>query len=111
MAELAKLAKRNQAELYISSVNWGEVVYALLRAQGTQDDADLIKRVLPLKAVPADDNQSERAAQIRYRYKLPYADAFTAALAQELSATLVTADYDFERLGRDLTIEFLPVKP
>src|SRR5689334_14299006 len=32
VAELAKLARRNQAELYISSVNWGEVVYALLRA-------------------------------------------------------------------------------
>jgi predicted nucleic acid-binding protein len=111
VAELAKLAKQNQPELYMSSVNWGEVVYALLRAQGTQDDADLIKGVLPLNFVHADDSQSERAAQMRHRYRIQYADAFAAALTQDLSATLVTADYDFEKLRHHLTIELLPAKP
>lgn len=61
VAELAKLAERNQAELYMSFVNWGEVVYALLRSQGTQDDADLIKSVLPLTLLPqTTSNRNEQ---------------------------------------------------
>lgn len=111
VAELAKLAARNQVELHVSAVNWGEVILAHLRAYGSQDNADMMRSVLPFQLRAADEQQCERAAHVRYRYKVPYADAFVAVLADELSATLVTADYDFEKMGRNLKIEFLPAKP
>ncbi|MEW5989188.1 MAG: PIN domain-containing protein [Chloroflexota bacterium] len=44
-------------------------------------------------------------------YPLSYADAFAAALAQELKATLVTGDPEFRPLIALIAIEWLPQRP
>jgi predicted nucleic acid-binding protein len=48
------------------------------------------------------------AGEIRLRYKLGLADSFAAALALELGATLVTADPEFAKLGKQLKVLALP---
>jgi predicted nucleic acid-binding protein len=45
---------------------------------------------------------------LRIRYKLGFADCFAAELCIRTGATLVTADPDFERLGKQLRILALP---
>jgi hypothetical protein len=43
--------------------------------------------------------------------KIPYADAFGVALAEEHpQSTLITANFDFKPAGHLVSIEFLPQK-
>jgi predicted nucleic acid-binding protein len=55
---------------------------------------------LPLLILPADRERVIGAAELKARHGLGYADSFAAALALEHSATLVTVDAEFAKLGR-----------
>jgi predicted nucleic acid-binding protein len=48
------------------------------------------------------------AGILRIRYKLGLADCFAAELAMRKGATLVTADPDFAKLGKQLKLLALP---
>ena len=50
-----------------------------------------------------------RAAEIKVRHPLAYADAFAAALTMQAEAALVTGDPEFRKLEEDLLVEWLPV--
>jgi predicted nucleic acid-binding protein len=58
--------------------------------------------------VEADAAQALRAAEMKHKYKLGYADSFAATLALTLKATLVSADPAFEKLGKSLKWMRLP---
>jgi predicted nucleic acid-binding protein len=51
--------------------------------------------------------QALKAAELKARHKIPYVDCLAAALAELQRATLVTADTDFEKLGRHFPILWL----
>jgi len=56
--------------------------------------------------------RATRAAHLRTRYKLPFADSFGLELAYNISGhILVTADFDVKPAAQDIAIEFLPLKP
>lgn len=110
LQQLADLASIGDAKLYISPVNWGEVIYAALRVPRTST-ADQLKADLHLEVTTLDQAECERAGHLKYDWKIPYADCFAASLAATLKATLVTADYDFKPFSTHLQIEFLPQKP
>ena len=110
--QLIYAARYGRAELHMSAVNWGEVAYTVLHSKANSAPAILsAMRALPLQIEPADQDHAERAAHTKEHWKLAYADAFAAALAEKLGATLVTADYDFKAIKSGLKIEFLPLKP
>lgn len=116
--DLFHAAARGEAELFISAVNWGEVIHALHRKNPKQALVIQSKlSALPLEVVEVDKDNAEDAAMIKVAFNIPYADAFAASLTQVISATgtppasLVTADYDFKSLPKGtLRIEFLPAK-
>ena len=52
-----------------------------------------------------------RAAELKSRHAIAYADAFAVATAVEFDATLVTGDPEIEPLeGTQLEVEWLPRK-
>jgi predicted nucleic acid-binding protein len=55
-----------------------------------------------------DRERASRAAAVRQRHGLGYADAFAAELAIERGAWLVTADPEFSKIGRALSVYSLP---
>jgi predicted nucleic acid-binding protein len=55
--------------------------------------------------------RATRAAAIKQRHNLGYADAFAAELAMERRASLVTADPDFSKMGKTLSLYKLPQHP
>jgi hypothetical protein len=64
-----------------------------------------------LQVVAADGEGAVRAALIKVETGLPYVDAFGVELAgREPGRVLVTADFDFKPLSRNVEIEFLPAK-
>lgn len=109
VAALIQRAAKGEARLLISVVNWGEVLYSLAKLAGlSKATADLKALSTVVESVVADEAQAEMAATLKFRYKMGYADTYAAALALRMSATLVTADPDFAKLGRQLKVLALP---
>jgi predicted nucleic acid-binding protein len=97
MEELIGLAVSGKRELLMSVVNWGEVYYATWHARSRDAARKILAELaqLPIEIVDADLELTKLAAELRAQHKLPYADCFAAALAQDRKASLVTADQDF----------------
>ena len=98
-------AATNALAVYVSAINAGEVYYQLIRAE-RQAHAEqfwraLLRREMPLRLVAATTPRVKRAAAIKARYPLAYADAFAVGLAIEISAPLATGDLEIRRPERD----------
>lgn len=107
--QLLNQARTTSAALLISAVNWGEVVYVLMRKLNRTDAAVILRKLrsLPLTVVPVTDVDAEQAATFKTLYSLPYTDSFAAALSATSKATLVTADFDLKSCGSVVKVEFL----
>jgi predicted nucleic acid-binding protein len=68
--------------------------YALLSYFNSEPAGKDVKRLL-------------EAAEIKAKHMVSYADAFGAALAQELRAKLVTGDPEFKKLEPELAVMWL----
>jgi predicted nucleic acid-binding protein len=109
VANLIQRAKLGQARLAISVANLSEVLHVLSRYVSSEDALRFIRDARnAIEPVPVDERSALDSAILRIRYKLGFADSFAADLALRRNATLVTADPDFERLGKQLTILALP---
>jgi len=99
-------ASRNQLPVLLSAVNWGEVFYIAWRLHGELQarEAAAKLRQLPITVVAADLERATRAAALKQKHNLGYADAFAAELAMERRAWLVTADPEFARFGKSLSV-------
>src|SRR4030067_3352570 len=90
----------NQAEIFLSVINWGEMYYIALR-EGGKERAELYRETFaryPIAIVEANKELTLQAAQYKATHKMSYADAFAAALAKNRKAVLVTGDKEFKTL-------------
>lgn len=103
---LFKDARKNGAPTLMSVLNWGEVFYYLWQGRGEESARQTLANLsrLPLEIVSVDLAHAMKAAELKARHKIPYVDCIAAALAALTQAVLVTADRDFEKLGRSLPI-------
>lgn len=107
---LVQQALREENSLLMSAVNWGEVVYVAWRLHGEAAAREVESRMqeMPIAAIAADRDRASRAAALKQKHKLSYADAFAAELAIERGAWLVTADPEFSNVGKTLAVYPLP---
>jgi predicted nucleic acid-binding protein len=107
---LVSEALRQDLPLLMSAVNWGEVFYTAWRRHGEAVAREAASRLqeMPVAVIPADIDRATRAAALKQKHNLGYADAFAAELAIERGAWLVTADPGFSKLGRALQVYSLP---
>lgn len=96
--------------LLMSAVNWGEVFYTEWRYRGESKarEAEERLREMPIAIIGVDQDRATRVAAIKQRHALGYADAFAAELAIERGAWLVTADPEFSKMGKALSVYPLP---
>jgi len=108
--QLLQSALSRDLPLLISAVNWGEVFYIEWKCQGESGAREAAARLneLPIAVIPADVDRATRAATLKQKHNLSYADAFAAELAIERAAWLVTADPEFSKLGKQLSVYALP---
>ncbi|MGZ4816613.1 MAG: PIN domain-containing protein [Terriglobales bacterium] len=114
-AEVEKLLKKarvGDAVLLMSAVNWGEVLFVVLKAHGVDAMNKFESRLqsLPIQVLAVDHVSAKEAAEIRFRFKVPYADAFAGAVARQNEATIVTADHDFTLVRGAIKVQQLPTK-
>jgi ribonuclease VapC len=103
-------AEAQEADVYLSTVNYGEFAYIAERRRGVQSTRAAIAAVdqLPIMLVAADRALALSAAHIKAQYPVSYADAFAIALAQEVEGTLLTGDPEFRAVEYLVTIQWLP---
>ncbi len=107
--ELVSRSGRGEAKLAVSVINRGEALYILARKtdfESASHDLRVLGEIV--EAVPVSEERSINAASLTFRYKLGLGDSYAASLALERNATLVTADPEFARLGKQLKILSLP---
>jgi predicted nucleic acid-binding protein len=103
-------AARRDVPLFVSAVNWGEVFYITWRRHGEAKarEADTRLQQMPVTVVSVDRIRASRAGALKQKHALGYADAFSAELAIERGAWLVTADPEFSKVGKSLSVYSLP---
>ncbi len=103
VAGVFREAKETAGEVTISVVAWGEVYYTLIRHIGTERADRALEQTLQLtglRLVPVGDKDARKAAELKAKFNIPYADAFTAALAGS-QHVVVTADVGhFQRIPK-----------
>ncbi len=101
---------RQDLPLLMSAVNWGEVFYIAWRRHGEERarEADASLQRMPIAVIAVDRERASRAGAIKEKHGLGYADAFAAELAMEQGAWLVTADPEFAKVGKGLSVYSLP---
>ena len=106
--ELLNDAREGKVELGMSLINVGEVVYLMGRNRGRKVAESTLKdlRDLPITFYEASEERILSAAWIKSKHAVSYADSFAVALTQELKATLVTGDPEFESV-KDLQVLWL----
>jgi len=109
--ELLKQAMHGRAKVLMSAVNYGEVYGKILREHGAEQAFTVLQAVspLPIEMLDATPPRACKAADVKVKCNLYYADSFAAALAIEHQAALVTSDSDFRRLGRNFPMVWLKV--
>ena len=63
---------------------------------------------MPITVIAVDRDRASRAGALKEKHGLGYADAFAAELAIERGAWLVTADPEFTKVGKGLSVYSLP---
>ncbi len=109
VSDIIKQSLIDQAEIFMSVVNWGEVYYIVLREQGKKV-ADLYLKTIsryPIMIVDVDKSMTLEAANFKAFYKISYADAFAASLAKIQKAKLVTGDKEFKSIEKDIKVLWL----
>jgi len=93
-------ARRQQADIWMSVVNLGEVLYITEREQSLQAAQIVLAAVdqLPVILVEADRSLTLDAAHVKARHSVAYADAFAVSLAMKHNAAIVTGDPEFEKV-------------
>jgi len=94
----------------MTSVNWGEVYYIVLREMGARKAEEIEKVIgkLPIEVVDVDVSLAKEAAMLKAFHKMSYADCFAAALAKLHNGELTTGDKEFKSLEREIKINWLP---
>lgn len=96
--ELLVQAAESKHPLLMSVVNWAEVYYSIWRTDGEGVANEKLHAIaqLPIEIVGVDMEQARRAAILKAKHNLPYADCFAGALCESRKAAVVTSDKDFE---------------
>jgi len=109
-ARVLKLMESGDSDLFINSINVGEVFYIIARARGIQAADYFLTVILPSLPVTMLENSLEDvidAARLKAVHALSYADCFAAATAIREQAPLVTGDPEFKKLGQAVALDWI----
>ncbi len=110
VSAVLETARQGGASVWMSIVNYGEVVYITEREQGLFAAQRAIAAMdqLPMSVVDADRKLTLSAAKVKAHHGISHADAFAIALAQAEQATVLTGDPEFRKVEALVAIDWLP---
>ena len=98
VASLFVSAVEKDERLLMTSVNYGEIYYIILRECGQEkiNEIESIIRTLPIEIIDVDIHLAREAARFKAAKKISYADCFAAALTKIRKGELITGDKEFK---------------
>jgi len=98
--ELLKEAMQNEVPRLISAINVGEIIYIVQRRSGEKTKLQMLVKLksLGFTILPCPNELIFKAAELKARFAMAYADAFAVASAIEHNATVVTGDPEFRQV-------------
>lgn len=95
--------------LLMTSVNYGEVYYIVLRECGQEKAHEIEKiiKTLPIEIVDVDIQLAREAARFKVIKKISYADCFAAALAKLHRGEVITGDKEFKVFENEVKISWI----
>ena len=98
--ELLEEALQNETPRLISAINVGEIIYIVQRRSGEKAKLQMLVKLKSLGFIilPCPNELIFRAAELKARFAMSYADAFVVASAIEHNAALVTGDPEFRQV-------------
>ena len=109
VAQILERAGQRDQPVHMTEVNYAELQYMIRRKDGDAAWATIAGelKAAPIEFHPADRRLADTAADFKARFKISLADAFSAALAKEKKAELVTGDPEFKALEKEIKINWL----
>ncbi len=110
MIDILKAAQSSGQFLLMNEINLGEVYYIIGREQSLEAARIFIYNLLPQLPISIEKNVLDdiiNAAEIKARLRVPYVDAFAAALARREEGVLLTCDSDFRKVEKEVKIRWL----
>jgi len=110
--EIVAAAARGECEAFISFITLAELYYVTWQEEGESAAKALavMVKALRLSIIESDERLTLLAGRIKAHCRLSLADAFIAATASILSATLIHKDPEFELAASFISTEQLPYK-
>jgi predicted nucleic acid-binding protein len=107
---LLRQAALGAVDLAMSAINVGEVAYVTERKRGENYSRQVLAFIseAPIRIYEATYARVLAADHLKARYPISYADAFAAALAEELNAVLLTGDPEFKAVEQVVRVHWLP---
>lgn len=104
-------AAQGAAEVAMSAINLGEVMYLVERRRGFPAVLERLAAFdqLSIQLVEIDRPLALAAARLKASTSMGYADCFAASLARRLGATVLTGDRDFAAVQGMVPVEWLPL--
>jgi uncharacterized protein len=109
ISDLLHQVQAGEARALMSWINVGEVAYIVERRWGKARFYQILGNLeaTGIEFVPVGRDLALSAAEIKAKYPLAYADAFSAALAKDVNGTLITGDPEFEKLEKIIAIQWM----
>ena len=84
----------------LNVINLGEIIYTVQRRFGLQKKLDVLMNIgrMGIVVLPVPNDLVFKAAELKARYSMSYADTFAVASAIEHDATLITGDPEFRQV-------------
>lgn len=107
--DLLKQARDEKAVIFLSLINLGEILYTIERRLGRDVSQEILQDILtlPVRLAEVTLDRVVSAAHIKASFPLSYADAYAAALAQEMTAPVVTGDLEFKHVEPTIAVLWL----
>lgn len=106
---ILETAEQQAAQLYLSLMSLGEILYITERERGlilAQKTLVTVEQ-FPLEILAATRDRVLAAAHLKAQFPISYADAFVVAAALEFHGILVTGDPEFSKVEPLVRIEWL----
>ncbi len=106
---ILEAAQREEAQVYLSLINLGEILYITERERGLPLAQKTLSAIdqLPLTILAVTRDRVLAAAHLKANFPMAYADAFATAAAQEFDGIVVTGDPEFSMVETFIQIEWL----
>jgi len=102
-------AREGKSSLFLSVVQYGEILYIIEQRKGVQRRDEIREYILalPISFIPVNRSIAEEAAHIKAQGDISYLDAFAIGAAIDRHATILTKDREFRKFSKEVSIEWL----